>query len=91
MFKITALVVLFENQIYSWKVTQSDINAYQLGNKYFLPYDSSDPKIKVEKKSFTAKSNTKKVWKQAEDWMRQWEIHPKLIERGLNLPYSKDE
>lgn len=91
---ITCVIVLFENQILSWKITlgKTDFELCGLSNKYFLGIDKNE--LSIKQKSFEHSENNSVLWNKAHKWMKQWEIHPiaqKFIDNGKMYSPHKEE
>jgi hypothetical protein len=88
---VTAVIVLLNEKILSWKAVlgKIDFAVCGLSEKYFFGQDKS--KIKIEQKTFYHATNDEKLWKKAELWRKKWKIHPvaqKAIEEGMMFsPY----
>lgn len=88
---VTCVIVLFEHQILSWKITlgKTDFELSGLGNKYFLGINRN--KVSIKQKTFEHSKNNDVLWNKAHEWMKQWKIHSiaqKLIDNGeMFSPY----
>lgn len=89
---VTCVIVLFEDQVLSWKITlgKTDFELCGLSN---LGIDKNE--LSIKQKSFEHSENNSVLWNRAHKWMKQWEIHPiaqKLIDNGeMYSPYKEKQ